>query len=286
MQSGKTEAVMDMPGTYGYGQPGGNPPAGGGYGPPPGGAGYGPPQGGGGYGPPQGGGGYGPPPGGGGGGYGPPPAGHGPPQPAYSPPPSQGTSISAIFSLIFGVLSWLTCCCLSAPVAVPGLILGLIGMSATSGGQKSGRGLAITGTVLNGLAAVLSIGFFSFGGVAVYQSGEEGALQAEALIRRLQKGEADAVYQEAGLTFRDRHPQDFLRGYQAEIQGLPTLTSVKHDWQNFGEFHTSSENDLSQSTEELRVAYIATFGTIERRGVIDLKKVNKGGWVLQDFTFH
>jgi hypothetical protein len=142
----------------GYGPPGGGPP--GGYGPPGGGPpGYGPPPGGPpGYGQPPGGPpGYGPPPGGG---FGPPPGGFGPPGgpmmmggPRFNP--------LALTSMILGILSIPMCCCqaLSVPLAIAGLVLGIIGLTkirANPQGWKGG-GMAIAGIATSSVGIILSL---------------------------------------------------------------------------------------------------------------------------------
>jgi hypothetical protein len=161
----------------GYGPPGGPPP--GGYGPPPGG--FGPPGGGGpgGYGPPGGGGpgGFGPPGGGGPGGYGPPgdggPGGFGPP-PGYGPPPGgfgpPGAPIGpptaqfnplAITSMILGILSIPTCCCgfLGTPLAIAGLVLGVVAMGKIRSEPQAwkGGGMAIAGIVTASIGILLAL---------------------------------------------------------------------------------------------------------------------------------
>jgi hypothetical protein len=89
-----------------------------------------------------------------GGAYPPPPGGGG----FEQPPKTDGVSIASL------VLSLLCC----APV---GLILGFVGIRRTKGGQRKGRGLAITGVVLGllgllvwvglGIASIAGIGFLS-----------------------------------------------------------------------------------------------------------------------------
>jgi len=87
--------------------------------------------------------------------YGPPGGDSGFNQPAKT----DGVSIASL------VLS-LICC---APV---GLILGFVGIKRTKGGQRKGRGLAITGVVLGliGLLAWVGIGIAAIAGVAWFDS--------------------------------------------------------------------------------------------------------------------
>jgi len=144
MQSGMETGLVEA---AGYGPPGGGPP---GYGPP----GGGPPMGG----PP----GYGPPPGGGPPGYGPPPGGgFGPPggpmmmggQPKFNP--------LAIVSMILGILSIPSCCCifLGAPFSIAGLVLGIVAMGKIRGNPQmfKGGGMAIAGIVCSAVGLILDL---------------------------------------------------------------------------------------------------------------------------------
>lgn len=68
---------------------------------------------------------------------------------AYQEP--KGTSITAIFSLVLGVL------CCTGPLAVP---LAIIALFRTGHGKKGGRVLAIIGLILGLIGSALWVGFF------------------------------------------------------------------------------------------------------------------------------
>ena len=85
------------------------------------------------------------------------------PPPAYPPPaggrgvPTDGRAITSLVSSIFGIL-------LAVPFGIPGLVLGpmayFLGRSAitridAAAGASSGRGMAVTGTVLGILATAI-----------------------------------------------------------------------------------------------------------------------------------
>ncbi len=94
-----------------------------------------------------------PPPPGNWGGYG-APGGYGPPPPGYGPRQSNGLPVAALVLGILGVLTfWFV---LGGALGIVGLILGLIGLSRVRKGQATGKGMAIAGTVLSGLAIVLT----------------------------------------------------------------------------------------------------------------------------------
>lgn len=84
--------------------------------------------------------------------YPPPPPGY--PAPAFYPtydpyrpvrPP--GTNGTAIASLVTSVTGWLCC----APLAIVGLILGVIAMRETKRTGQDGYGMALAGTIVGGL---------------------------------------------------------------------------------------------------------------------------------------
>ncbi|TQN27484.1 uncharacterized protein DUF4190 [Haloactinospora alba] len=76
-----------------------------------------------------------------------------PPVPPHAAP--RQTSGPAIASLILGLGNLVCLFMLYIPCLV-GLILGIVGIRHTgASGTRSGRGMAVTGTVLNGFFAVL-----------------------------------------------------------------------------------------------------------------------------------
>lgn len=114
------------------------PPPGGGYGPPPPG-GYGPP-------PP---GGYAPPPGSWGG-----PGGYGPPAPGYGPQQNKGLAVAALVLGIIGVVTfWIF---LGGLLGIVALVLGIVAIRKSRKGQAGGQSMAIAGTVLGGVAIVIT----------------------------------------------------------------------------------------------------------------------------------
>jgi len=79
-------------------------------------------------------------------------------------PPPQGPKSSglAIASLVTGILSLFPgCCCgfIGIPLALVALVMGIISISQinASGGQIGGKGMAIAGTVLGGVAVAVDI---------------------------------------------------------------------------------------------------------------------------------
>jgi hypothetical protein len=87
--------------------------------------------------------------------------------PTIAPPP-RGTSTAgrmaktnsyAQAGLIFGILSWICCCC-GFPFGLLGLVFSLIGLSQINANPQlhEGRGMAIVGLVLSSLSLLLSAG--------------------------------------------------------------------------------------------------------------------------------
>ncbi len=77
-------------------------------------------------------------------------------QPTYSQPaPQGGTNIKAILSLVFGILSIITCCC----YGVVGIILGIVGIVMAVLAKKDNMGqfpgMAIAGLVCSIIGILL-----------------------------------------------------------------------------------------------------------------------------------
>jgi hypothetical protein len=87
-----------------------------------------------------------------------------------SPPPAaaspQKTNACALWSLICGILSWMTCCCCCLPFNLVGLILGIVALAQLSSRREmeDGRTFAIVGLVLSAASLLLGMGWaiFSF----------------------------------------------------------------------------------------------------------------------------
>lgn len=82
--------------------------------------------------------------------------------PQYAAFPQQkSTNGLAIASFVLGLLS-IFACWLGVLTGVIGLVLGFIGLRQTNADPErvGGRGLAIAGIVLSGIATVLWVGFF------------------------------------------------------------------------------------------------------------------------------
>jgi hypothetical protein len=71
------------------------------------------------------------------------------------------TNACALWSLICGILSWMTCCCCCIPFNVVGLILGIVALVQLSSRPENeeGRTLAIVGLVLSAASLLLGIGW-------------------------------------------------------------------------------------------------------------------------------
>jgi hypothetical protein len=85
--------------------------------------------------------------------YGPPPPGY-PGAPGYyprydpyRPATAPGMNSTAIASLVLSVTGWLCC----APLAIVGLILGVVAMRETKRTGQDGWGVALAGTIIGGL---------------------------------------------------------------------------------------------------------------------------------------
>jgi len=94
-------------------------------------------------------------------GYGaPPPPGFGAPQPgqwAPAPPVAGQSNGMAVAALVCGIISFF---CLGLLLGIPAVVLGFLGLNKSKELGGTGKGQAIAGIVLGGLATLWSIGFF------------------------------------------------------------------------------------------------------------------------------
>jgi len=147
--------------------------------------------------------------GGAGGAYPPPPGGGG-----FEQPKTDGVSIAA---LITGIL-----CCGIIP-----LILGFIGLGRTKGGQRKGRGMAITGIVLGFL------GLFSWVGIGILAAAGWDFLDDVRAIDDLEKGQC---INGSGLKATDDDHSvgiitevDCSDAHDAEVVATSTLSAEEAD---------------------------------------------------------
>ncbi|MBA2640218.1 MAG: DUF4190 domain-containing protein [Nocardioidaceae bacterium] len=81
---------------------------------------------------------------------------------SYHDLPKAKTSATAVFALIFGLLAFFgILSILFSPIALPlavlGLIFGVVGIKRTTEPQRTGKALAIIGLILSVLALVLAV---------------------------------------------------------------------------------------------------------------------------------
>jgi hypothetical protein len=91
--------------------------------------------------------------------------------PTIAPPPCgpatagrmAKTNSYAQAGMIFGILSWVCCCC-GFPFGILGLVFSLVGLSQINAnpGLHEGRGMAIAGLILSGLNLLLGAGSMLF----------------------------------------------------------------------------------------------------------------------------
>jgi hypothetical protein len=108
------------------------------------------------------------------------------PTPGYQAPGAGGppTSGKAIASLICGIIALGTCCMwfVSIPLGIVAVVLCVMGKSETDSGRASGRGLALTGMILGGIAAVLSL-VVTVGGIQLGSFAERKAQEIEQKMK-------------------------------------------------------------------------------------------------------
>jgi len=116
-----------------------------------------------------------------------------PMQPPYGQPPMgqppvpRSTSGAAIASLICGILG-----CIPIITGLLAIILGIVGIKATSNPNKGGRALAIIGLIL-GVLSVAGWGLFGGGIYALYIGSKPVKAVAEAFINDMTAGNVSAA---------------------------------------------------------------------------------------------
>src|SRR5689334_13518453 len=156
-----------------------------------------------------------------------PPYGQPPGQPPYGQPPMQqygmpgtpmpsgGTSGAAIASLICGIIG-----CLGI-TALLSIVLGFVGISATSNRRKTGRGMAIAGLVLG----ILWIGIyllFGSGLYALYVGSKPVKAAAEQFTNDMLKGDVASA---AALCDPNMAQAD-LQSSSDQMKSWGTLTNL------------------------------------------------------------
>lgn len=249
--------------------------------------GYGAPQGG----PPPGyggggGGGYGGPPQGGG--YGPPQGGYGPPQSSYGArPPDKGTSVMAILSFVFAILSTISCCVGGFLLAPLGLLFSFVGIAATGSNKKSGRWMAVIGLIVN-LLWTLAIGaMFALGGAGIMAVSKEVGKETETILTQLQDGQVDTVWNEATEQYRASHSIQDLQGISDQIKGLGKINSVDLDWKGtfeaLMEFGQENPNHQQTAGENFMIMrFNVSFAQGTKVVTVALRQIMGGRWNLVD----
>ena len=128
-------------------------------------------------------------------GYG--PGGFPPAPPGYAPNKTNGLAVAA---LVLGILGFLTCWfILGGLPAIVGLILGIIAITRVGKTHEPGKGMAIAGTILSGIALVIATIVFAY---VVHRVGPS----ISELTRCLNAATSPADRQAC----RDRFSQNFL----------------------------------------------------------------------------
>jgi len=83
----------------------------------------------------------------------PPPPQYGAPTPQGAQP--QGTSVLAIISLVSGIISVL--CCSIFVFNIVAVVTGLLALKEINRGEKTGKGMAMTGLILGAVFLVFSV---------------------------------------------------------------------------------------------------------------------------------
>jgi hypothetical protein len=179
--------------------------------------------------------------------------------PMAARPPRSGVALASL------ILGFLGCVPLASVVAV---VLGVMGISATKGGKKSGRGFAIFGIILGlvGMIAWGCSGVMFWGGWSVYSAFAEPANVTQGFLEDLSADRAAAAAEKT-----DGMPAD-------EVAGMITFVKDQGGYQKMSDQHWT----MHDGTSELRGT--AVFGKGSCKLEADLKLI-AGKWKLQRVTF-
>lgn len=201
----------------------------------------------------------------------PPPPGQYPPQygqPQYGGPPTK-TSGAAIGSLVCGILG-----CIPFVTSLLAIILGFIGLGATSKPGVTGRAMAIIGLIL-GFIGILG---WSVGGYSIYWGfGKVQELAGEGVktfLTPLVEGDITKAVAETSMS------ADEVAATREKIKGWGTLSAVKMTWNGM-----SAETANGQTNITMRgTATFSQAGDKQFRVVLD-DKSSPGKIKVRSLTF-
>jgi len=201
----------------------------------------------------------------------PPPPGQYPQQygqPQFGGPPTK-TSGAAIGSLVCGILG-----CIPFVTSLLAIILGFIGLGATSKPGVQGKGLAITGLIL-GFVGILGWGVGSYSIYWGFGKFKELAGDGvKSFLTPLVEGDISKAVNETSMT------ADEVAAVRAKVQGWGTLTGVNMSWNGM-----SAESANGQTNITMRgTATFSQAGDKQFRVVLD-DKSSPGKIKVRSLTF-
>lgn len=158
-------------------------------------------------------------------------------------PPVQTPTVSglAIAGLVLGILAILGAFVpilniFTAPFAIIGLILAIVGFVGVNKGKHSGRGIAIAGIVLGAVALVVTVGMYGCAG-AIAASNNDDAPSLSA-----QSEQADALSSPSASSVASS--DSVTATTDASLVGIWDVTSLVSDDENLGEEDLQQVRDL------------------------------------------
>lgn len=177
--------------------------------------------------------------------------------------PTAGTSVAAVFSLIFGILG-----CIPMITSVLAVFCGIIGISATKDRRKGGRGLAVAGIVL-GLIGIVLWGLLGGGVYTLIVLTRPARNATNQFVTDLGKGNVDAAYSQVTTDIS----KDDVVSLTAMLKPLGALKDV-----------TSPVANVDKSNNTAEVAGVATFDKGQQ--AYDVTLIKQGdGWKIRGIHF-
>jgi hypothetical protein len=186
---------------------------------------------------------------------------------SFQPVPPPRTSGAAIASLILGILG-----CVPVLTGILAVILGFVGLSATSKPNVGGRGLAIAGLIL-GLLSI--VGWTGFGGLMgwAWVAGGPSRAAAQTFVTDLSKGDVTS----ASAMCVPGTSKDSLQATSDQMKGWGALTNVR--------FFSFSANTSSGNSTRI-VTGAAIFATAPKTVQVTFASQPDGSEKIKSWEIH
>lgn len=186
--------------------------------------------------------------------------------PGTPPPGERKLSISALMSLICGIIG-----CVPFITSLLAVILGIVGIKATSDPRRSGRGLAIAGLIL-GLIGLAGWGLFGGGIYAMIAGSRPAATVAHQFTSDLAAGNISGAAAQCEPTLAQEQ--------------LQSLADQFKSWGGFRDLTIPAREVNKQNGETIwTLTGVASFGNTTKRATFTIRKQSDGSYKVTAAEF-